>query len=215
MVSCVPAAESGDLAVRRLQEAVGRLAAQTSGRRRTGRSHQDADDIAGTVATDDAIGYDPLPLLRAFSDAGARVAVIGQAAGIMHGSRELTGDLDLLWDGAPGQAAAVAAAFGQAGARLCADDGRPVACTAAGLGRPKVLFRTASASGDCCTPALPWGDFRADRALARCLVATGPGGFRVCYLGRADLIAMRRAAGRVKDLRRARELERLGPGSGR
>ena len=24
---------------------------------------------------------------------------MGQVAGIMHGSRELTGDLDLLWDG--------------------------------------------------------------------------------------------------------------------
>lgn len=210
-------AEHGDTAVRRLQDAVGRLAAQTRGRPRTGRSHQDADDITGTAATDDAVGYDPLPLLRAFSAAGARMVVIGQTAGIMHGSAELTGDLDLLWDGTAGQAAAVAAAFAQAGAELTGDDGRPVPCTAAGLGGPKVLFRTAAASGDCCTPALPWGPVRTDLMLARCQVAAGPGGFAVYYLSRPDLIGMRRAAGRVKDLRRARELEQLapGPGSGR
>jgi len=45
------------------------------------------------------------------------VAVMGQVAGIMHGSRELTGDLDLLWDGDHGQAPALAAAFAAAGAR--------------------------------------------------------------------------------------------------
>jgi hypothetical protein len=34
-------------------------------------------------------------------------------------------------------------------------------------------------------------------------------GFKIRYLDRADLIWMRRAAGRMKDLRRADELERL------
>jgi hypothetical protein len=90
--------------VRRLREALGRLADETRGRRLTGRTHQDADDVFGTVGTDDAMGFDPLPLLRALDLAGARVVVIGQVAGIMHGSRELTGDLDLLWDGDTSQA---------------------------------------------------------------------------------------------------------------
>jgi hypothetical protein len=35
---------------------------------------------------------------------------MGQVAGIVHGSRELTGDLDLLWDGDRGQAPALAVA---------------------------------------------------------------------------------------------------------
>ncbi|MEV6791442.1 hypothetical protein AB0M87_05450 [Streptomyces sp. NPDC051320] len=34
----------------------------------------------------------------------ARAKVIGQVAGILHGSPELTGDLYLLWDGDPVQA---------------------------------------------------------------------------------------------------------------
>jgi hypothetical protein len=43
----------------------------------------------------------------------------------------------------------------------------------------------------------------------RCRVATAPGGFMVRYLDCADLILMRRVAGRPKDLRRASELEQL------
>jgi hypothetical protein len=82
--------EDSSVPVGRLQDAVRRLAEETRGRQLTGRTHQDADDEAGTVLTDDAVG-------------------------------------------------------------------------------------------DCCTLALPWG----------------------------DLIQMRRAAGRVKDLRRADELEAL------
>src|ERR1700689_3807870 len=93
-------------AARRLKDAVRRLAEETRGRGLTGRSHQDADDVTGTAVTDDAIGFDPLPLLRALDQHGAKVAVIGQVAGIMHGSREPTGDLDLLWDGDGRQAAA-------------------------------------------------------------------------------------------------------------
>ena len=75
-------------AVRRLQAAARHLAEQTRGRALTGRSYQDADDVTGTASTDDAIGFDPLPLLRALDERGAKVAVIGQVAGIMHGSRD-------------------------------------------------------------------------------------------------------------------------------
>lgn len=57
--------------VRRLQEALGRLAGQMRGRPLTGRTHADADDITGTVLTDDAVGFDPLPLLCAL-DQGER-----------------------------------------------------------------------------------------------------------------------------------------------
>ena len=85
-----------DVALRSLASAVSRLAAQTRDRVRTGVTHDDADDEVGTAATDDAIGFNPVPLLRALGGHGARVVVIGQVAGIMHGSRELTGDLDLL-----------------------------------------------------------------------------------------------------------------------
>ncbi|HEY1699114.1 MAG TPA: hypothetical protein VGG75_05280 [Trebonia sp.] len=99
------------LPLRRLEESVRRLREVTAGRERRGLSHDDADDVAGTVATDDAIGFDPFPLLRALQAHGAPVTVIGQVAGIMHGSSELTGDLDLLWDGDPAHAPALAGAF--------------------------------------------------------------------------------------------------------
>jgi hypothetical protein len=174
----------------------------------TGLSHSDADDTVGTFGTDDAVGFDPLPLLRARHEYGAEVAVMGQVAGIMHGSRELTGDLDLLWDGEAGQAHALAAAFASMSADLTDGDGMPLRCEPAAFGLPKVLFQSTGASGDCCTPALPWGDLPMADFLARCRVAVSDG-FEIRYLDRADLIWMRRAAGRIKDLRRADELERL------
>src|SRR6266550_8416888 len=86
-----------DVGIGRLRAVDRRLAVETRASARTGRSHEDADDVVGTAGTDDAVGFDPLPLLRALHERGARVAAIGQVAGIMHGSMELTGDLDLLW----------------------------------------------------------------------------------------------------------------------
>jgi hypothetical protein len=197
-------------AVQRLEKATRLLARQTRSRARTGLSHEAADEVAGTVATDDAIGFDPLPLLRALDEHGTRVVVIGQVAGIMHGSCELTGDLDLLWDGDQGQAAALAAAFASVRAVLSSADGAPVRCESAAFELPKVLYHSPAASGDCCTPALPWGDLPVADFLARCETATAASGFRIRYLSREDLIRMRRTAGRPKDLRRAAELEHLG-----
>jgi hypothetical protein len=100
---------------------------------------------------------------------------MGQVAGIMYGSRELTGDLDLLWDGEARQADALAAADASLSADLTDDDGVPVRCEPAASGLPKVLFRSTGASGDCCTPALPWGDLPIADLLARCRVATCDG----------------------------------------
>lgn len=195
-----------DRAIQRLQDAVRRLARVTAGRSRSGVTHHHADDDFGTAATDDAIGFDPFPLLRALDEAGVQAVVIGQVAGIMHGSRELTGDLDLLWDGRAGNAPAMASAFSRVHATLTDDDDRPLDCTAEAFGLPKVLFRTEHASGDCCTTALPWGSLEVDRFLGRCHVVSASDGFKIFYLGREDLITMRRAVGRPKDVRRADEL---------
>ncbi|MFD7156461.1 hypothetical protein ACFV9C_17810 [Kribbella sp. NPDC059898] len=199
-------------AIARLEAAVGRIAELTRGRAATGGSHADADDTVGTIGTDDAIGFDPFPLLRALHRSGVRVAVIGQVAGIMHGSVELTGDLDLLWDGDPVHAAALASAFAQVEggpAVLQDNDGVPVACEAASFLGTKVLFSTATASGDCCTAALPWGGAPVADYLARSLRAVAEDGLEVHYLRIDDLAQMRRAVGRPKDHRRADELDRL------
>jgi hypothetical protein len=164
--------------------------------------------VRGTIDADDAIGFDPRPLLIALDRAGARAVVIGQVAGILHGSAELTGDLDLLWSGRPDEASAMARAFADVGAQLADDDGQPLAVDAASLARPKVVFRTSQASGDCCTPALPWGALDVAAFAARADVA-GVDGATIHFVSLEDLVAMRRAVGRPKDIRRAAELEAL------
>lgn len=193
-----------------LDLAVERLAVLTGGRASTGRRHDDADDVEGTVATDDAVGFDPRPLLRACAAAGAPVVVIGQVAGILHGSTELTGDLDLLWDGAPAHAPALVAALRSVGATLVDDDDRPVATDEAAFTLPKVVFTTDRASGDLCTPRLPWGALDVGAVVERAEAVRLTDGTVVRVVTRADLVAMRRAVGRPKDLRRAAELEDLG-----
>lgn len=194
----------------RLDAAIRRTALLTHDRPPTGRTHDDADDDVGTIATDGAQGFDPFPLLRALHRAGAPVVVMGQVAGILHGSVELTGDLDLLWDGRPERASAMAAGFAAVGAELADDSGAPVACVAEAFLLPKVLFSAVGVSGDCCTPALPWGDVPIAAFLDRCQRVVADDGVEIRYLSRADLIVARRATGRPKDRRRADELERLG-----
>ncbi len=175
----------------------------------TGLGHENADDDVGTIGTDGALGFDPFPLLEALHRHDVRAVVIGQVAGIMHGSAELTGDLDLLWDGEPVRAPALAAAFISLDARLTDETGVPLATRPEALLRPKVQFTAPGASGDCCTPDLPWGDLNVREILGRAVTAYGPGGLEVHYVSREDLIRMRRALGRPKDLRRADELDRL------
>ena len=193
---------------RRLREAIVRIAALTDGRALTGVGHDDADPIQGTIASDDAVGFDPLPVLRALADAGARAVVMGQVAGILHGSAELTGDLDLLWSGTPSEAERMAAAFTSLEAELFDDDHGRVSDPHLGFALHKVLFRTVTASGDCCTPRLSWGDLDVAGFLDRA-ESTEVDGIPVRYLALEDLIAMRGLSSRQKDLRRNAELERL------
>jgi hypothetical protein len=181
---------------------------QSSGRPRVGVSHDSANEVDGTWGTDDAIGFDPFPLLRAFHACGAKVVVMGQVAGIMHGSAELTGDIDLLWDGDARRAWALAEAFASVGARLADDEHRPKVCDEAAFLLPKVLFRSETASGDCCTPGLPWGDLDIAGIIDRAVVAVAAD-LKVAYVALPDLIVMRHATTRPKDVRRALELESL------
>nr|WSW68634.1 hypothetical protein OG461_21860 [Streptomyces sp. NBC_00995] len=183
-----------------LRQAVRRTQEATRERAATGRGPEEADDVVGTFSTDGALGFDPLPLLRALHEAGSGAVVIGQVAGIMHGSADLTGDLDLLWDGSPEEARALHAALTTTG------------CTAPPeLDRPQVAYQAPGVSGDLCTPALPWGDMDVMPCLARAVSTRDPAGFDIRYADLDDLIRMRRALGRPKDLRRADELDALRP----
>lgn len=189
----------------RLRTALLRIDELTKDRTLTGDTHEDADDVAGTIDCDDAVGFDPLPLLGSLDRAGVKAVVIGQVAGILHGSLELTGDLDLLWSGNEDEVAGMVMAFTEVDASLSDDDGRPVTCGPAAFGLPKVNFRSTRASGDCCTPSLPWGKLNVVEFMKRADSCEVDGG-RINYVSKPDLIAMRRAAGRSKDLRRAAEL---------
>ncbi len=194
----------------RLIEAVQRIAAETAGRQPVGVDHDHADDEVGTIASDDAIGFDPMPLLGALSRRGADVVIMGQVAGIMHGSGELTGDLDLLWSGSHDRASAMAAAFADVGAALWDDDDRPVTCEPASVELPKVVFRSDHASGDCCTPSLPWRGLDVAGMIDRAEQTTIDG-VQLRFLTVDDLVAMRSIVGRPKDVRRVDELRRLHP----
>lgn len=194
--------------MRRLADSVDALRQYTRGRPRTGVRHHDADEVIGTVDTDDAVRFDPLPVLDALAAAGADVVVMGQVAGILHGSTELTGDLDLIWDGAASQRSALADGFAAVGAVLSGDDGRRLICQDRAFELPKVYFDSRYASGDCCTPDLPW-DVPIRDYLARAASTTTLTGHVIRYIGLQDLICMRESAGRPKDLRRARELRSL------
>jgi hypothetical protein len=196
-----------DTPANRLRLAVTRVAELTRGRRITGLSHHDADGEVGSIASDHAIEFDPRPVLRALSEASARTVVIGQVAGILHGSTELTGDLDLLWSGAPVDAQPIKRAFASLRARLTTQEGAAVEDVDGALRLPKVLFETETAAGDCCTPALRWG-IDVEPFLHRAETAIVDG-VSVHYLTGEDLVLMRRAAGRPKDLRRADELDKL------
>jgi hypothetical protein len=196
----------------RLDAAVARIRAHVAARPRRGIAHDDADDTVGTIDSDEAVDFDPRPLLAAFDRHGARVVVIGQVAGILHGSQELTGDLDLLWSGTADEAPKLVAAFAEVGATLTDDDHHAVALAVDAFASAKVLFSSRHASGDCCTPRLPWDALDINGTLSRAVRARD-GGVTVHYAARADLVAMRRAAGRPKDLRRAAELEALPEGA--
>ncbi|MDL2076210.1 hypothetical protein QNN03_07135 [Streptomyces sp. GXMU-J15] len=182
----------------RLRQAITRTEDATRGRTPVGRGPEDADDLRGTFATDGALGFDPFPFLRALHDAGSRAVVIGQVAGIMHGSTELTGDLDLLWDGTPDEARALRDALTAAGCAELPD-----------LSRSLTGYQVTGAVGDLCTPALPWGTLDVTPCLARAETTDDSTGFTIRYAALDDLIAMRRALGRPKDRRRADELVRL------
>ncbi|MFF3984177.1 hypothetical protein [Streptomyces sp. NPDC001601] len=189
----------------RLRQAIARTGDATRDRVPVGRRPEEADDLLGTFATDGALGFDPFPFLQAIHDAGSRAVVIGQVAGILHGSSELTGDLDLLWDGTPDEAHAVRDALARCGCTELPD-----------LGRAQVGYRVTGAAGDLCTPALRWGALDVTPCLAAAETTRDPEGFVIRYAALDDLIRMRRALGRPKDHRRADELVRLRdrPGSG-
>jgi hypothetical protein len=144
-------------------------------------------------------GFNPFGALRALTDAGVAFVVIGGIAGRLHGSTTVTNDLDICCERSPENLDRLAAVLRDADARLRGVDGDV----------PFVLDGETLAAGDSFTFDTAFG------ALDILGTPAGTGGFAVLASNAIryelsdievlvasidDLIAMKQAAGRPKDL---------------
>lgn len=201
---------TSSIAIDHLRAVCHQIRDQTEGRAPRGVRHDDADAEVGTYDSDDAIGFDPFPMLTVMQSTGANYAVFGQVAGILHGSSELTGDLDILWDGSAEAIDGMARAFQGAGVVLRDEDFNRVeaADDRTALAGDKVYFEGLGSAGDLCTPRLRWGSLDVEAFLRRKVWARSEA-LVVPYLCLEDLRAMRNAVVGAKHARRVRELEGL------
>jgi hypothetical protein len=152
--------------------------------------------------------FDPTRLLRALADGGVDFVVIGGIAAILHGSARNTFDLDICFAGDPQNLAALGTVLVTLQARLRAvPDPVPFVPDAAALRRVEV-FTLATAAGDLDVLRSPSGAPRYDVLRAHA-DRYDVGGFEVNVASVEDLIAMKTAAGRPKDLGDIEELEAI------
>jgi hypothetical protein len=151
---------------------------------------------------------DPEPILRALVARGVDFVVIGGIASVLHGAARLTYDLDLCFAADPANLAALGDVLVALDARLrgVAEPG-PFVPDAATLRRIEVLT-LATRLGDLDVLARPAGA-PSYEALRRRADRYDLGGFSVLVASVEDLIAMKRAAGRPKDLADVAELEAI------
>ncbi len=143
--------------------------------------------------------FDPLRLFRELNDAGVRYLVIGAFAGRLLGSPTLTRDLDICHATDAANLEALVTVLHRLNARLRATD-RPVPfrIDARSVGAVQSLTLTTDA-GDLDLLAIPAGTQGFDD-LARTAAPTDLDGLTVLVASIDDLIRMKRAAGRPKDL---------------
>lgn len=146
-----------------------------------------------------APAFDPLRLMRELNDGGVRYIVIGAFAGRVLGSPTLTRDLDICHDRDRVNLAALAAVLRGLNAHLRGVE----------LNLPFQLDARSLASGDSFTFSTDAGDLdvlgtpagtSGYSDLVRTADATDLDGLTVLVTGIDDLMRMKRAAGRPKDL---------------
>lgn len=141
-------------------------------------------------------------LLDALLEAGARFVVVGAYALAVHGVPRATGDLDILVDATPENAARVWAALRRFGAPVeslgirAEDFSTPGIVVQIGV-PPRRIDLLTRCSG------VHFDDAWASRAQHRV------GALEVPFIGRDALIKNKRATGRTKDLADVEALERL------
>lgn len=150
--------------------------------------------------------FDPLRVLKALNAAGVRYVIIGAYAGRILGSPTVTRDLDICHARDQENLDALARVLRDLRARLRGvDDDVPFTLDARSLANGD-SFTFSTDAGDLDVLATPAGTRGYDE-LARTAVQTDLDGLGVLVADIDDLIRMKRAAGRPKDLI---ELEVLG-----
>lgn len=146
-----------------------------------------------------AHAFDPVGALAALVRHGVRFVVIGGLAGRLRGSPSLTNDLDLCYARDRKNLKALAAALRDLRARLRgAPESLPFKLDAETLeAGDHFTFATSAGSLDCLGTPAGSGGFP---DLIRCAEEMDLGGVRVPVAALEDLMRMKRAAGRPKDL---------------
>lgn len=143
--------------------------------------------------------FDPLRALRALDQEGARYVVIGGLAARLQGSTTVTNDLDICPDRTPENLKRVAKALRALGAKLRGVEGEvPFLLDAATLAAGD-HFTFATKAGDLDILGAPAGVSGFDELAARA-VPLDVDGLTVPVASIDDVIRMKRAAGRPKDL---------------
>jgi len=143
--------------------------------------------------------FDPLQILQTLQQHNVRFVIIGGIAGRLWGSTTVTNDLDICYARDRENLDSLAAALRELKARLRGVDGDvPFILDARSLKKgDSFTFTTNAGSLDCLgTPAGSKGY----EALARTATKMDVGGVDVLVASLDDLIQMKRAAGRPKDL---------------
>jgi hypothetical protein len=147
----------------------------------------------------DTPAFDPLRIFRELNDDEVRYVVIGAFAGRLLGSPAFTRDLDICHDTDERNLDALASVLKRLNARLRGTDRLvPFQLHARGLASPSSLTMTTDA-GDLDLLAMPAGTTGYDD-LVRTAESTDLDGLTVLVTSIDDLIRMKRAAGRPKDL---------------
>jgi hypothetical protein len=143
--------------------------------------------------------FDPLRALRTLDEHGVRFVLIGGLGARLHGSPSVTNDTDVCYERSPENLERLATALRTLGAKLRGvPDDVPLQLDAAALAAgDHFTFVTRAGNLDCLgTPAGTSGFDDLERRASR----VDLDGLTIALASVDDLIAMKRAAGRPKDL---------------